>query len=47
MTMHGAFWKISQNFSSEHTAGITPRSNYLKVIGDFHTLDDQSRRPRR
>lgn len=35
MTMHGAFWKFPQGFSATNSAGITPRSNYLKVIGDF------------
>ncbi len=35
MTMHGSFWKFPKSFTSTHTAGITPRSNYLKVIGDF------------
>ena len=35
MTMHGLFWKFPANFSSKHSAGIAPRSAYLKVIGDF------------
>ena len=35
MTMHGAFWKFPKTFKASNTAGITPRSNYLKVIGDF------------
>jgi hypothetical protein len=35
MTMHGAFWRFPKNFDSTHSAGIAPRSNYLKVIGDF------------
>lgn len=35
MTMHGMFWRFPENFSSGHTAGIRPRSAYLKVIGDF------------
>jgi hypothetical protein len=35
MTMHGAFWKFPKTFQSNQTAGIAPRSNYLKVIGDF------------
>lgn len=34
-TMHGTFWKFPKGFSRENSAGITPRSNYLKVIGDF------------
>jgi len=35
MTMHGTFWKFPKTFSSKNSAGIEPRSTYLKVIGDF------------
>ncbi len=35
MTMHGMFWKFPASFTQENTAGIRPRSAYLKVIGDF------------
>lgn len=35
MTMHGAFWRFPANFGPTQSAGIRPRSNYLKVIGDF------------
>ena len=35
MTMHGLFWRFPANFSSRQSAGIAPRSAYLKVIGDF------------
>ena len=35
MTMHGAFWKFPKTFSAKNSAGIVPRANYLKVIGDF------------
>jgi hypothetical protein len=35
MTMHGTFWKFPPTFTPQNSAGITPRSNYLKVIGDF------------
>lgn len=35
MTMHGAFWAFPRGFAPGNTAGISPRSNYLKVIGDF------------
>ncbi len=34
-TMHGTFWTFPKTFSAKNTAGIAPRSNYLKVIGDF------------
>lgn len=35
MTMHGMFWKFPGQFNSRNSAGIRPRSAYLKVIGDF------------
>lgn len=35
MTMHGMFWKFPQTFTAKNTAGIRPRSSYLKVIGDY------------
>ena len=35
MTMHGLFWKFPATFSPKQSAGIAPRSAYLKVIGDF------------
>ncbi len=41
MTMHGAFWDFPKTFDSTHSGGITPRSNYLKVIGDFARWNDR------
>lgn len=41
MTMHGLFWHFPGNFSSTQTAGIRPRSAYLKVIGDFTRWNNQ------
>ncbi len=41
MTMHGCFWKFPKTLSATHSAGITPRSNYLKVIGDFARWQDR------
>lgn len=41
MTMHGMFWRFPQTFSFSNTAGIRPRSAYLKVIGDFTRWNDQ------
>jgi hypothetical protein len=35
MTMHGGFWRFPRAFSARNSAGIVPRSTYLKVIGDF------------
>lgn len=35
MTMHGMFWRFPPTFSADNTAGIAPRSTYLKVVGDF------------
>ncbi|RYD68753.1 MAG: hypothetical protein EOP83_00030 [Verrucomicrobiaceae bacterium] len=40
-TMHGTFWTFPKTFSAKNTAGIVPRSNYLKVIGDFARWDDR------
>lgn len=41
MTMHGTFWRFPKVFSAAHSAGIAPRSNYLKVIGDFCRWNDR------
>jgi hypothetical protein len=41
MTMHGAFWHFPKNFDATHSAGLEPRSNYLKVIGDFTRWGDR------
>ena len=41
MTMHGTFWKFPKSFNAVSNNGIRPRSNYLKVIGDFCRWDDQ------
>ena len=35
MTMHGTFWHFPKDFTPNNSAGISPRSNYLKVVGDF------------
>ncbi len=42
MTMHGMFWRFPGTFSSSNSAGIRPRSAYLKVIGDFARWNDTS-----
>jgi len=34
-TMHGTIWGFPSHFSINNSAGIRPRSNYLKVVGDF------------
>lgn len=41
MTMHGTFWRFPSSFSSVESGGIRPRSNYLKVIGDFARWGDR------
>lgn len=41
MTMHGMFWRFPETFSVDNTAGIRPRSAYLKVIGDFTRWNDR------
>ena len=40
-TMHGTFWNFPPTFSKANSAGISPRSNYLKVIGDFCLWNDK------
>ncbi len=40
-TMHGTFWRFPKSFSVNDTAGIEPRSNYLKVVGDFCRWNDR------
>lgn len=41
MTMHGMFWHFPASFSSSNSAGIRPRSSYLKVVGDFARWNDR------
>ena len=41
MTMHGMFWRFPATFTTENSAGIRPRSAYLKVIGDFSCWNGQ------
>ena len=41
MTMHGSFWTFPAGFSAKNSAGLAPRSNYLKVIGDFTRWQDR------
>jgi hypothetical protein len=40
-TMHGTFWSFPNTFFKGNTAGIRPRSNYLKVVGDFCRWNDK------
>jgi hypothetical protein len=41
MTMHGMFWRFPGTFTGDNSAGIRPRSAYLKVIGDFTRWNNQ------
>lgn len=41
MTMHGMFWRFPGQLTVDNSAGIRPRSAYLKVIGDFTRWNDQ------
>jgi len=41
MTMHGTFWNFPRTFTPKSSGGISPRSNYLKVIGDFARWQDR------
>ena len=35
MTMHGMLWRFPRTFARADSAGIAPRSTYLRVVGDF------------
>ncbi len=41
MTMHGTFWRFPKSFTASHSAGIAPRSTYIRVIGDFARWQDR------
>ncbi|MEM7453002.1 MAG: hypothetical protein AAF456_01480 [Planctomycetota bacterium] len=41
MNMHGMFWRFPRTFSRQDSAGIGPRSTYLKVIGDYCVWNDR------
>ena len=40
-TMHGTLWRFPSDFSLRNSAGIAPRSNYLKVVGDYCRWNDR------
>ncbi len=40
-TMHGTFWRFPASFTRHTSGGIEPRSNYLKVVGDFCRWQDR------
>lgn len=40
MTMHGTFWHFPKTFQPGRSAGVAPRSTYLKFIEDFCRWDD-------
>jgi len=41
MTMHGTFWRFPATMCATNSAGIRPRSNYLKIVGDFCRWNDK------
>ena len=41
MTMHGTFFHFPATMSVGNSAGIRPRSNYLKIVGDFCRWGDK------
>lgn len=41
MTMHGVLWRFPRTFAPGASAGIAPRSAYLKVVGDFCRWQDR------
>ena len=41
MTLHGMFWRFPSTFSPQNSAGLRPRSSYLKIVGDVERWKDQ------
>lgn len=41
MTLHGMFWRFPEGFSTQKSAGLRPRSSYLKIIGDYERWNNQ------
>ena len=41
MTMHGLFWSFPRAFSPAASVDLSPRSAYLKVVGDFCRWGDR------
>lgn len=41
MTMHGTLWKFPKTFTLANSAGISPRSNLIKIVGDFCRWQDR------
>lgn len=41
MTLHGMFWRFPEGFSPKNSAGLRPRSSYLKIIGDMERWNNQ------
>jgi len=41
MNMHGMFWRFPRTFSHKNSAGLQPRSTYLKVVGDYCRWGDR------
>jgi len=41
MTMHGEFWHFPKEFGFTNSAGLAPRSTYLKIVGDFCRWNDR------
>jgi len=41
MTMHGMLWRFPRGFRPSRSAGIVPRSTYLKVVADFCRWGDR------
>ena len=41
MNMHGMFWHFPRTFSRQNSSGLSPRSTYLKVVGDYCKWGDR------
>lgn len=41
MTMHGTLWRFPATMTPKNSAGIVPRSSFLRIIGDFCRWNDR------
>jgi hypothetical protein len=41
MTMHGMFWRFPRTFAARRSAGLSPRSTYLRIVADAERWQDR------
>ncbi len=41
MTLHGMFWHFPETFTANNSAGIRPKSAYLKIFADYTRWEDK------